>query len=69
MTIARPVFRWGSTIWREQEPKVPAPRLSLMTIDTYMNMAKTPVAVPRPYISRRNMATPPEEGSALDSFT
>jgi len=40
-----------------------------MTIDTYIKRAKTPVAVPRPYASLRNMATPPEEGNALDSFT
>ena len=40
-----------------------------MTIDTYMKMANTPVAVPGPYSSRRNMATPPEEGYAFDSFT
>ncbi|MCZ7628841.1 MAG: hypothetical protein M5U19_07150 [Microthrixaceae bacterium] len=41
----------------------------MITIDTYMKMAKTPVVVPGPYCSRRNIAIPPEEGYAFDSFT
>ncbi len=40
-----------------------------MTIETYMNSESTPVAVPRPYSSLRNTATPPEDGYALASFT
>ncbi len=46
-----------------------ATRLSLMTMETYMNMANTPVVVPSPYSSLRNMATPPEDGKALESLT
>ena len=46
-----------------------ATRLSLITIDTYMNKANTPVVVPSPYSSLRNIATPPDEGNALDILT
>src|SRR5665811_1799239 len=54
---------------RTYEPKVRATRLSLITIEAYMKIANTPVAVPGPYISRRNMAIPPDEGNASESLT
>ena len=34
-----------------------------------MNNEKTPVAMPSPYSSFRNMAIPPEDGIEFESFT